>query len=60
MQNLILRDTILIDPNAIIHPGAKIAADVQIGPWTIIGDEVEIVGIKPTSKTTGSGVSQKR
>jgi UDP-N-acetylglucosamine acyltransferase len=32
----------LIDPNAVIHPNAKIAADVQIGPWTIIGDEVEI------------------
>ncbi len=32
----------MIDPNAIVHPDAKIAADVQIGPWTIIGDEVEI------------------
>lgn len=32
----------MIDPNAIIHPSAKLAADVQVGPWTIIGPNVEI------------------
>jgi UDP-N-acetylglucosamine acyltransferase len=32
----------LIDAQAIIHPGAKIAANVDVGPWTIIGADVEI------------------
>lgn len=32
----------MIDPQAIIHPSAKLAADVQVGPWTIIGADVEI------------------
>jgi UDP-N-acetylglucosamine acyltransferase len=32
----------LIDSHAIIHPSAKIAPDVQIGPWTLIGPDVEI------------------
>jgi UDP-N-acetylglucosamine acyltransferase len=32
----------LIDSSAIIHPDAKLAADVQVGPWTIIGPDVEI------------------
>lgn len=32
----------LIDERAIIHPTARIAANVQIGPWTIIGPDVEI------------------
>lgn len=32
----------LIDPRAIIDPSAKLAANVQVGPWTIIGPEVEI------------------
>jgi UDP-N-acetylglucosamine acyltransferase len=32
----------LIDSQAIIHPSAKIAANVEIGPWTIIGADVEI------------------
>jgi len=32
----------LIDPQAIIHPNAKLAADVSVGPWTIIGADVEI------------------
>lgn len=31
-----------IDSRAIIHPTARIAANVQIGPWTIIGPDVEI------------------
>lgn len=32
----------MIDAQAIIHPSAKIAANVEIGPWTIIGADVEI------------------
>ncbi|HWV14931.1 MAG TPA: acyl-ACP--UDP-N-acetylglucosamine O-acyltransferase [Cellvibrio sp.] len=32
----------MIDPQAIIHPDAKLAADVSVGPWTIIGADVEI------------------
>lgn len=32
----------MIDPSAIIHPDAKLAADVKVGPWTIIGPDVEI------------------
>lgn len=32
----------MIDPQAIIHPDAKIASDVRIGPWTTIGPDVEI------------------
>src|ERR1700733_6635264 len=31
-----------IDERAIIHSTAKIAANVKIGPWTIIGPHVEI------------------
>jgi UDP-N-acetylglucosamine acyltransferase len=32
----------LIHPSAIVDPTAKIADNVEIGPWTIIGPEVEI------------------
>ena len=32
----------MIDSRAIIHPSAKLAANVQVGPWSIIGPEVEI------------------
>jgi UDP-N-acetylglucosamine acyltransferase len=32
----------MIHPTAIVHPGAKIAADVEIGPYSIIGEHVEI------------------
>lgn len=32
----------MIDSSAIIHPSAKLADDVQVGPWTIIGPDVEI------------------
>lgn len=32
----------LIDPRAIIHPAARIGENVSIGPWTIIGADVEI------------------
>lgn len=32
----------MIHPTAIIHAGARLGADVEVGPWTIIGDDVEI------------------
>jgi UDP-N-acetylglucosamine acyltransferase len=32
----------VIDPTCIIHPGAKIADDVTIGPWSYIGEDVTI------------------
>ena len=32
----------MIHPAAIIDPSARIAADVEIGPWTLIGPDVEI------------------
>ena len=32
----------MIDSRAIIHPTAKLAANVEVGPWTIIGPDVEI------------------
>ena len=32
----------MIDPRAIVDPGARIGANVAIGPWTIIGPGVEI------------------
>jgi UDP-N-acetylglucosamine acyltransferase len=32
----------VIDPHAIVHPSARIAADVEIGPWSLIGADVEI------------------
>lgn len=32
----------MIDPHAIVHPSARIADDVEIGPWTLIGPDVEI------------------
>lgn len=32
----------MIHPSAIIHPDAKLAADVEVGPWTLIGPDVEI------------------
>jgi len=32
----------VIHPAAIIDPSARIAADVEIGPWTLIGPDVEI------------------
>ncbi len=32
----------LIDPRAIIDPQAKLADDVEVGPWSIIGPDVEI------------------
>ncbi|WP_157484846.1 acyl-ACP--UDP-N-acetylglucosamine O-acyltransferase [Gilvimarinus polysaccharolyticus] len=32
----------MIAPQAVIHPDAKLADDVRVGPWTIIGPNVEI------------------
>ena len=32
----------LIDPRAIVDPAARLAHDVQVGPWSIIGPDVEI------------------
>lgn len=32
----------MISPHAIVDPKAKVAADVEIGPWTMIGPNVEI------------------
>lgn len=32
----------MIHPSAIIDPSAKLADDVEVGPWTIIGPNVEI------------------
>ncbi|MGH8750447.1 MAG: acyl-ACP--UDP-N-acetylglucosamine O-acyltransferase [Burkholderiales bacterium] len=32
----------MIHPSAIIHPGARLAADIEVGPYTLIGDQVEI------------------
>lgn len=32
----------MIDSRAIIDPTAKLAADVQVGPWSIIGPNVEV------------------
>jgi len=32
----------MIHPTAIVHPQARVASDVEIGPYTIIGEHVEI------------------
>ncbi|HEX6994294.1 MAG TPA: acyl-[acyl-carrier-protein]--UDP-N-acetylglucosamine O-acyltransferase, partial [Gammaproteobacteria bacterium] len=32
----------MIDPRAIVSPKARLHSDVQVGPYAIIGDEVEI------------------
>jgi len=32
----------LIHPSAIVDPSAELAADVEVGPWTIIGPDVSI------------------
>ncbi len=32
----------MIHPTAIVHPGASIAAGVEVGPYTVIGPHVEI------------------
>jgi len=32
----------MIDPRAIVSPKARLAANVEVGPYTVIGDDVEI------------------
>lgn len=32
----------MIDSRAIIHPDARLAPDVEVGPWSIVGPHVEI------------------
>ena len=32
----------MIHPTAIVHPGAKLGANVSIGPYTVVGEHVEI------------------
>lgn len=32
----------MIDPRAEVHAGARLAADVRVGPWTQVGDGVEV------------------
>ena len=32
----------MIHPTAIVHPGARLAPDVEVGPYTVIGEHVEI------------------
>ena len=34
----------LIHPTAVIHSGARLGANVRVGPYCIVGDEVEIEG----------------
>ena len=31
-----------VHPTAVVEPGARLAADVEVGPYTVIGGEVEI------------------
>ena len=31
-----------IHPSALIHPGARLAADVDVGPYSVIGEHVEV------------------
>jgi UDP-N-acetylglucosamine acyltransferase len=31
-----------IHPSALVHPGARLAADVEVGPYSVIGGEAEI------------------
>jgi UDP-N-acetylglucosamine acyltransferase len=32
----------MIHPSAVVHPGARLAPEVEIGPFTVIGEHVEI------------------
>lgn len=32
----------MIHPTAIVHPGAELAADVEVGPYAVIGEHVKI------------------
>ena len=48
----------MIDPRAIIDPSAKIADDVSVGPWSVIGPDVEIgAGTKVESHVIIKGPS---
>ena len=31
-----------IHPSALVHPGARLAADVEVGPYCVIGADAEI------------------
>jgi UDP-N-acetylglucosamine acyltransferase len=35
-------DTELVHPTAVVHPGARLAAGVRVGPYCVVGEEVEI------------------
>ncbi len=46
----------MIHPTAIVHPGAKLGANVEIGPYAIVGEHVEIgddTRIGPHAVVTG-------
>jgi UDP-N-acetylglucosamine acyltransferase len=46
----------MIHPSALVHSGAKLAADVEVGPYAIIGEHVEIAtGTRVGSHTVISG-----
>lgn len=32
----------MIDPTAVVHPSARLASGVAVGPWSVIGADVEI------------------
>ena len=32
----------MIHPTAIVHRGARIAAGVEVGPYSVIGEHVEV------------------
>lgn len=34
--------TVLIHPTAVVHPGAKLAADVRVGAYSVIGEHVTV------------------
>ncbi len=49
----------MIHPAAIVDPSARIAADVEIGPWTLIGPDVEIsAGSRVASHVVIKGPTQ--
>jgi UDP-N-acetylglucosamine acyltransferase len=31
-----------IHPSALVHPGARLAADVEVGPYSVVGEHVEV------------------
>ena len=48
-----------IHPSAIVHPNAKLAEDVEIGPFCVIGEHVEIgAGSKLMSHVVVDGVTK--